>query len=78
MMGSTLVCSPTSEEISHRLEYLIHPSHLLILKMAMVYLEEPMILPLLIRCPMSHLHPCQHRPLCPSLVVASFSLLLPG
>lgn len=51
MVASTLLGLPGSHEDSHRLEYFVHPSHMLIQEVMVVNFQEPMIPLVLLKSP---------------------------
>lgn len=55
VVRAALIGSPATQEVSHRLKDFIHPAHVLVLKMAVVYLQEPVIFAFLLGVPVAGL-----------------------
>ena len=56
MVAPTLLCFPTYDKLLHCFEDFVHPSHVLVEKMVVMNLEEPMIPFVFINIPVSSLH----------------------
>ena len=57
VMRSTLICSPSTNEIGHGFKDFIHTPHFFIEEVLLVFIEENKILPLFILCPVADVHP---------------------
>jgi hypothetical protein len=55
VVRAALIGGPTAQEVSHSLKNFIHPPHMLILEVAVVDLQKPMVLSFLLRIPMTSL-----------------------